>query len=299
MKTPDNQFTFIQRRQEFERRYFEQLKDSDVIKSITVVDVNTTELCNRTCVFCPRHDPEVFPNRHLHMTGDGATIIAKKLQTIDYFGTIAISGFGENSLNPNILEVIQAFRDHCPKSFIEMNTNGDPLTAKKVQGLLDHGLDCLNINLYDGPEQMEKFNEMLKDIPTERYKYRAHWKTEDYGIIYNNRSGVVKWFKRDELKDVKHSPCYYPFYKMFVDWNGDVLFCANDWGRTRVVGNLLQQSVDEVWMGREMRKIRLKLTKGDRNFKPCMTCSVNGTLVGQQSHDILMEYYYENNRHRR
>lgn len=291
MKTPDNQFTFIERRQEFERRYFEQLKDDSVIKSITVVDVNTTELCNRTCVFCPRHDPEVFPNRHLRMTKEGAITIAKKLQDIDYSGTIAISGFGENLLNPELNDIIKAFREHCPNSFIECNTNGDPLTEKKVQRLIDSGLDCLNINLYDGPEQMEKFNTMLKNIPENKFKYRAHWKTEDYGIIYNNRSGVVKWFKRDELEDVKNKPCYYTFYKLFVDWNGDILFCANDWGRTRVVGNLLQQSVTEIWMGKEMKKVRMKLSKGQRDFKPCDTCSVNGTLTGKPSHDMIMKHY--------
>jgi len=298
MKTPDNQFTFIKRRQEFERQYFEKLKTSDVIKSITVVDINSTELCNRTCVFCPRHDPDVFPNRHLRMTAEGATIIAKKLKDIDYFGTIAISGFGENLLNPELAKIIQSFKLHNPNAFIECNTNGDTLTHKKVQNLLDHGLDCLNINLYDGPDQMDKFDHMLKDIPVDRYKYRAHWKSQDYGIIYNNRSGVIKWFKHDELENVQHQPCYYSFYKMFVDWNGDVLFCANDWGRTKVVGNLFQQSVEEVWLGKDMKKIRLKLTKGDRNFKPCMTCSVNGTLVGKQSHDILMDHYNENNHHR-
>lgn len=298
-KQLDNQFTFIERRQNFEKEYFEKLKDDDVIKSITVVDVNTTELCNRTCVFCPRHDPAVFPNRNLRMTVQGADTIARKLKDIDYFGTIAISGFGENLLNPELAEIIAAFRLHNPKSFIECNTNGDPLNEKRAKSLIDAGLDCLNINLYDGPEQVEKFNEIMKDIPDTKFKYRAHWKSEDYGIIYNNRSGVVKWLKRSELQDVKGLPCYYPFYKMFVDWNGDILFCANDWGRTRVVGNLLQQSVYEVWLSKEMKKVRLKLTEGNRNFKPCETCSVNGTLVGKQSHDILMRHYNENSGHRK
>ena len=32
------------------------------------------------------------------------------------------------------------------------------------------------------------------------------------------------------------------YYKMFVDWNGDVLFCSNDWGREIVIGNLIEFS---------------------------------------------------------
>ena len=53
---------------------------SGLLDSILTVEVNTTELCNRTCVFCPRHDPEVFPNRNLHMTVKGANTIAEHLE---------------------------------------------------------------------------------------------------------------------------------------------------------------------------------------------------------------------------
>lgn len=293
--TTDNQFTFLERRRSFEDKYYSQLNDDGVMKSISVVDVNTTELCNRTCVFCPRHDPAVFPNRNLHMTEDGAEIVAKKLQGIGYSGTIAISGFGENLLNPHIYKIIKKFREYNPSAFIECNTNGDPLKKSKALRLIEAGLDCLNVNLYDGPEQVEKFNEMLSFLPEEKYKLRAHWKEDDFGIIYNNRSGVIKWFKRDDHKDVQNNGCYYPFYKLFVDWNGDVLFCANDWGRTRVVGNLLQQPIEEVWMSKEMQKVRLSLAEGKRTIKPCNTCNVNGLLLGKQSFDIIMKHYDTSN----
>lgn len=290
MKT-DDQHSFLKRRQDLEQEYFNGLNSHDVIKSISSIDITTTDLCNRTCVFCPRHDPAVYPNRNLNMTIEGATIIAKKISELDYSGTIAISGFGENLLNHEIVDIVRVMREHNPKAHIECNTNGDPLTQDVAAQLVDAGLTCLNVNLYDGPEQIEKFTQLLKDIPQDRFKLRAHWKSDDYGIIYNNRSGVITWLKRDDLSDVKNKPCYYPFYKLFIDWNGDVLFCANDWGRVRVVGNLLQQSIREVWMSKHMRKIRMKLSKADRNFKPCDTCSVNGTLVGKPSFDILMEHY--------
>lgn len=287
----DNQFTFLKRRQDLEAKHFEESGDDDVLKSISSIDITTTDLCNRTCVFCPRHDPKVYPNRNLRMTLDGAELIAKKIATLDYAGTIAISGFGENLLNPEIVEIVRVMRQHNPKAHIECNTNGDPLTGKLAQQLVEAGLTCLNVNLYDGEEQVEKFTKMLEVIPDDKFKLRAHWKSDDFGIIYNNRSGVIKWLKRDDLTDVKNKPCYYPFYKMFIDWNGDVLFCANDWGRVRVVGNLLQQTIRDVWMSKHMKKVRMRLSKADRDFKPCDSCSVNGTLVGKPSFDILMEHY--------
>lgn len=299
MKKLDDQYTFLARRLEHEKHYFKNLESSDILSSISVVDVSTTDLCNRTCVFCPRHDPSVYPNRNLRMTAEGSKTIAKRLQEINYSGAIAISGFGENLLNPELVEIVRNFREHNPKSFIECNTNGDPLKVNKFKKLIDAGLDCLNINLYDGPEQVDKFNEMLKDIPSDKYKYRAHWDSKDYGIIFNNRSGMIKWFGKVDLNENKTKPCYYPFYKLFVDWNGDVLFCSNDWGRVRVIGNLLQQSIMEVWMSKQMEKVRLRLAEGNRNFKPCETCNVDGTLIGKPSFDILMSHYNENSGNRK
>lgn len=281
----DNQFTFLKRRQEFEADYFNKQEHLDVLKSISVVDVSTTDLCNRTCVFCPHHDPRVFPNRNLRMTTEGATTISKKLQYIDYNGTIAISGFGENLLNPDIVNIVRVFKQFNPGAFLECNTNGDPLTKKLATSLIEAGLDCLNVNMYDGEEQVAKFNDMLDNIPENKRKYRIHWGTEDHGIIFNNRSGVIKWLGK---KEVNKGVCFYPFYKLFIDWNGDVLFCANDWGREKVVGNLMQQSIYEVWMSKEMRKVRETLAEDGRTFSPCSKCSVEGTLIGKQSFDLLM-----------
>ena len=284
----DNQHTFIQRRQMFEQDYFKRV-DDNILRSITVVDLSTTDFCNRTCVFCPRHDPKVYPNRSLHMTSQGAEIIASKLSDIDFKGTVAISGFGENLINPNIVEIIRVLRRKLPDAFIECNTNGDPLKSLLASQLIDMGLDCININLYDGPEQVQKFDLMLQHIPKEKYKYRVHWGDEDFGLHYNNRSGVVKWipYKNNEVM----KGCYYPFYKLFVDWNGDVLFCANDWGRENVIGNLMQQTIDELWLSSAMKKIRTQLATKGRIITPCNSCNINGGMVGKLSFNRFMEFY--------
>ena len=291
-----DQYTMLKERQLDEEKHFNGMPTSHVLKSISSIDITTTDLCNRTCVFCPRHDPKVYPNRNLHMTAEGAKIIADKISVLDYSSTIGISGFGENLLNPEIISIIREFKEANPKASIQCNTNGDPLTREMFEELKQNGLDILNINIYDGLEQIDYFDEMLNDL--DGYRYRVHHNPEDYGIIFNNRSGLIDWLPV-ENEDVSNLPCYMPFYKMMIDWNGDVLFCANDWGRERVVGNLFQQSIEDVWMSNEMKKVRQKLNKGNRNFSPCKTCNVKGTLVGKNSYDLLMEYYNENRSNRK
>ena len=41
-------------------------------------------------------------------------------------------------------------------------------------------------------------------------------------------------------------PCYYPSYTFFMDYNGDVLMCAHDWGKKRILGNLKKKSFLEI-----------------------------------------------------
>ena len=288
-----NKISFLKHRKFQEDKHFNGISEKDLspLDSILTVEINTTELCNRTCVFCPRHDPKVFPNRNLHMTTKGAEHIAKELGKNNYKGKISFSGFGENFLNPKFDRIVFRFRLYVPNATLECNTNGDKLTKEYAKKLFDAGLDLLYINLYDGIEQMEYFDDIMQSamIPSSKYKYRMHYNEEDYGLFLNNRGGNIDWIGIDEsdVKSLYGKVCYYPFYKMFVDWNGDVLFCSNDWGREHIIGNLQQQTLEEVWFSKPMKKIRNKLARGNRSHSPCNKCSVNGTLFGERSFKLL------------
>ena len=263
----------------------------DPISSILSVEINATELCNRKCIFCPRYDSSVYPNQNLNMSGETAKAIAVNLKKHDYVGKISFSGFGENFLNKKFPLLIKIFRDHLPSCLIECNTNGDFLTEEYTNKIFKNGLDYLYINLYDGIDQVKKFNSIGGKYK-EKIKYRAHYSEEDYGLYLQNRAGSITWLDfNEDLEKVKNTKCYYPFYKMFVDWNGNVLFCSNDWMKEHIVGNLVTQSLKEVWMSDTMKKIRTNLSNKDRSMSPCNKCSIEGTLYGTKSYNNLMAYY--------
>lgn len=292
MTTPDNQFTFLAYRRKQEREHMAMADSVDPLSSILSVEINTTELCNRKCVFCPRHDPKVYPSRNIHMSPFGAGIIASKLTGV-YRGKISLSGFGENLLNPVLPEIIAAFRQQLPDNIIECNTNGDWLDRATVDRIFGAGLTFLYINLYDGAHQIERFDRIMQGYEVNRqYRYRMHWDGADHGLVLNNRSGVIQWLGTDEtdVASLRGTPCYYPFYKLFIDWNGDALFCSNDWGREHVIGNLMNDSLYDVWFSKPMRSIRRKLARGDRSQSPCDKCSVKGTLFGRESFEIIQDH---------
>ncbi len=290
--------SFMKHRRDQEKAHLSQVGEAkDAIASLVSVEMNITELCNRVCPFCPRVDPEVYPNRNLSMDLDISRKVASDLATFGYCGRVTFSGFGESLLNKEFADHIRIFRKALPENCIETNTNGDKLTVEVLHYLYDAGITGLYVNLYDDLEQIDFFKEMFTEagIDKSKYKMRPHWSggVEDFGMALNNRGGALKNPELG-LAPLDHSitgKCYYPFYKMFVDWNGDVLFCSNDWQRTIVVENVLESSVGDIWMSEKMRDIRLSLGSGDRDFSPCNRCDVPGTFHGGSSFDLLMSYY--------
>lgn len=291
--TPEEEFLAYRRSQE--ASVVAAIGDRrDLMASMLSIELNTTELCNRTCVFCPRVNPEIYPNRNLNMTCVIAEKIGKDLARFDFKGRISFSGFGEPVLNKSLVELVSIIRRHRPSNIIDTNTNGDRLTVDMLKRLFDAGLSAIYVNMYDGPEQEPKFRSIFEAAGIESYKLRPHWKGAEssYGLILNNRSGLVQEGPAGVIVDEPNvHPCYYPFSRAMIDWNGDMLLCTNDWGRKIVIGSVMERTIEQLWLSDKMRQIRERLSRGDRSFAPCSGCNVDGTLSGKFGFDLLMSHY--------
>lgn len=288
-----NKTEFLKHRLSQESIIHSKNTSNDPIASLVSVQFNTTELCNRTCDFCPRVDPEIYPNRNLHMTVDTVDKITRDLRSINYVGRISLNGFGEPLLTKNFIEIVKTIKNNLQNCIIDTNTSGDKLTEHLIDQLYDAGMDMLYINLYDGPEQVYYFTELFKNVSKDKYVFRSHWKNEDttYNLILNNRGGTIKSSITGIIQQPLKQQCYYPFSRAMVDYNGDLLLCTHDWSRNYSVGSLLDTHIKDLWMGEKMKDIRLKLANYNRNTSPCNSCNTNGTLTGKQSYDILMKHY--------
>jgi len=157
------------------------------------VELNVNELCNRTCVFCPRVDPKTYPNQNLHMDIELASEISKQLLEVGFDGIVNISGTGEATLTKHLSLIVKKFGDK--KIHIEIVTNGDFLKQKLISDLYSAGLKQLVVSMYDGPEQIEYFNNLFDEcgIDEDLYTLRDRWYDEedDYGLIYTNRAGSM------------------------------------------------------------------------------------------------------------
>ena len=244
------------------------------------VELNVNELCNRTCVFCPRVDPKTYPNQNLHMDIELASEISKQLLEVGFNGIVNISGTGEATLTKHLPLIVKKFGDK--KIHIEIVTNGDFLKPKLISDLYSVGLKQLVVSMYDGPEQIEYFNNLFDEcgIDKDLYTLRDRWydEEEDYGLIYTNRAGSMG----EKLLSPHERPCYYPHYALYIDYNGDILLCCQDmYNRTVIFGNVLEKKLVDIWVDKKLNDFRKKLVKGERTISPCNNCTANGMIFGE------------------
>ena len=295
---------FLDKRKNQEKTHFENTKNSDSLftKSLITVEINTNELCNRKCVFCPRVDPKIYPNRNLHIEISTIKKIAKDLKKNNFNGRVSFSGFGEPLLHKNFKLILSTMRSYLPNNNLETNTNGDKLNSSLIRELFSSGLSNMYINCYDNEDQVDYFEKMINEsgIDKKSFFIRPHWEGyhKNFGLFLNNRSGMIMVNDNEYLKPLNEpykKKCFYPFYKLLIDYNGDALFCSNDWGRKIIVGNVLKEDIKDIWLGEKLNNIRKKLANKDRSHSPCNTCSIDGEMHGQKSFNYLnSSFQFEN-----
>lgn len=260
--------------------------NSTPLRGLHHIELNVTENCNRKCSFCPRSNPSSYPNIKQYMSLDTAKCFAEKCIESLYQEEIHLTGFGEPLLNPNILELIRLIRIHGINNYINLTTNGDLLNLKLVKDLYKMGVSCITVSCYEDTK-LDYYNSLFANQPPTKYFIRHLWKTYNEGFANRNNS------KNINIK----SKCNIPFYKMFIDYDGKILLCSNDWFRKENLKlNIHNDSLLEIWNNCSLNKIRNNLMSEQRIDAACSTCNINGTLVGEESVKIIWSQQPGSNR---
>lgn len=257
------------------------------------IELSPTDLCNRKCVFCPKSDPVHYPNRKLHMVPEIYERLARELENITYCGTVVLAGYGEPLLSPHLMDMVMCL---SRAARVELVTNGDHMSIwdRNYAALLYRmGLSMFVVNMYDGPQQEERFHQLFRGagIPDDHYLLRDRWHgpEQDYGIKLTNRAGVVTIGNQAPI--VPDKICHYPAYSMMIDWDGEVRVCAQDWHRKISLGNINKESLLDIWTSAKAREYRMALAHGRRGLDPCAGCNADGTLHGAGHAEAWVRYY--------
>ncbi|RLD64018.1 MAG: hypothetical protein DRJ01_02105 [Bacteroidetes bacterium] len=235
----------------------------------SVIELNLLNYCNRSCSFCP----SIVPATKKEMSPLTYLSVILQLRNMGFEGLLSFSGFSEPTLHTDLYYYIDMKNKFIPNAHLTMNTNGDFLTDDIIDLLFKKGIDDICISVYE-KETLKKFdNKRIIEYNNKRLVFKDRFSNEDF---VNNRAGSLFSIEKP-LKNI----CYYPYYSIYVDYNGDILFCPHDYNKTIVLGNILNNdSLLDTWNGKEINKIR-----GNRNHLPCSNCDVLGDLMGKEHYE--------------
>jgi radical SAM protein with 4Fe4S-binding SPASM domain len=241
------------------------------------VNIETNSNCTRNCHFCMFGIKEEVPS--VRMQTDLCFRIIDELASLNFVGRFSLFNINEPLTDKRIYSFVQYAALMLPGCYHVLVTNGDLLTSEKIDALLNPGLDQLFINSYDEDAR-------LRNTSLDEYARGAH----PGKVTHVDRTQYTEWVSRaGHVKQYAKPPvagyCDWPNYALYVKPDGRVLACCHDFDGINLVGNLTEQSVEEVWFGKAFSDLRRRLNQGDRSVS---------TLCSRCDHKPNLEYFRSN-----
>jgi len=276
----------------------------DEVPIFNILEFNIFGACNRSCDFCPVSDSTFYTNVYEGIEIELYEKIMRELSSVSYDGTILFSAFSEPLLNKKIVDLLKLTKLIVKNCKLEIVSNGDVILKNKkiLRNLFDSGLDVISISIYDGPVEYKAFKKIIKENNFSEDQVilrRRYEQGSNFGMTVSNRAGLIDSnqyrSKDEEVIEINTLPlkkhCYYPFYQMVIDYNGDVLMCAHDWRKEKIVGNAKEENIIEIWKSKAIKEARLMLKEKNRTFLPCINCDVAGDVMGEPNFNAWVDYY--------
>jgi radical SAM protein with 4Fe4S-binding SPASM domain len=77
------------------------------------------------------------------------------------------------------------------------------------------------------------------------------------------------------INNRSYSPCTFLWHSILILWNGDVSPCPQDFHGKIILGNVMNDSLREIFNGNKIIALREKALKGDvEDLEPCFQCDI-------------------------
>ncbi len=268
------------------------------------LDIESTNLCNLDCFFCPRK--EAAKGEGL-MDFDLFTRIVDECAARGPIRKIGLHKDGEPLAHPRIIDMVRHIRDARAAAVISFTSNAILLKERKAEQLLEAGLNDVSFSIdatlgetYEeskGRDKLElveanirRFLELkssdvkvtvkfirMRENDGEEGRFIERWADSGADILiseYHDWSGSVRDSSLLGIEAASSYACENPWYSLAVNWDGQVSICCVDWDSKALVGDANQMSIHEIWYGDELRRIRETHLEGRAHcMQPCSTCS--------------------------
>ncbi len=278
----------------------------------THLEIETSSTCQMSCPMCKTTE---MRRRGVKFQGFMDMELYKKI--IDECAnstlySIKLSWRGEPLLNPRLVEMITYAKKRGIKD-VAFLTNGERLTPKLTEDLVNAGLDWISIS-FDG--MGDTYNKIRKpaifEETLEKIRYiRAYRETQrrkkplirvqsvHSAIMGQEQEFLNLWkgvaervnFISDQKrsidhKEYRHDPkfiCPSPWQRACITWDGKVVQCFGDYMEGNILGYIHEKSIKKIWRGKPFTELRGLMRKGKRlKTMPCRTCSDGGILEEEE-----------------
>jgi MoaA/NifB/PqqE/SkfB family radical SAM enzyme len=246
-----------------------------------IVQIESTNICNAKCVFCPRDD---MARKQGVMDMDLFKRVVDECVELG-IEHVRMHNYGEPFVDRQLVDKVRyAKQKGVPQ--VGMISNGSLITEAAARGMIDAGLDAINISVdASGKDVFErtrvglKYDRVISNI--ERLlalrdaSGRRHPKLILSFVRQNNsedeRAFIERWRARaDKIhitdlhnwagtlnheSDVNY-PCYRPWLTFTALWDGRVALCCADFDGRTILGDLRTHTIREIWNSDAYRAVR-------------------------------------------
>lgn len=284
------------------------------------LNIESTNLCNLQCFFCPREESS---------KGIGSMdydLFCKIIDECAVKGPLKLINLhkdGEPLVHPRIFDMIQYIADSQAAEEFGFTSNGILLDEKRAEKLLSAGLNKISFSIdatsedaYERSKGRRKYAVVERNIRRflaikpdhvkvtvkfirmqenagEEGIFESLWRDSGAEVViseYHDWSGSVRDSSLYGIAPVSVNACENPFYSLAVNWDGRVSICCVDWDSQGIVGDAREQSIEEIWRGESLRALRqLHLGGNACEIAACNGCSYKSKASREYVGGWLME----------
>lgn len=275
--------------------------------------IETTSRCNLKCPFCPR-TIDLLPNQQRDLNAvmplDKFEAVLDKMPWLE---SLELFHFGEPFMHKDFDRYVRACTQRGIYTVVASNLL--PATPEKLDATFEAGLcflvmdiDSLDPERYASMrvggtlDRLQTVVKFILDHPWKPYCVAQAICTD--GRFEYTMEDLLAWTdgrKPDELRYKfldsfrgsvtdkggmgPEDLCREAFYGFTVHVNGNVVPCDRDWAGENVMGNIFDQSVEEIWNGEKFNAFRAMMKSG---VKPdmCRKCP-EGRLFNARSQPMV------------
>lgn len=229
----------------------------------SVVEIEINSHCNRRCWYCPnslapRPGPRLISDEQFEL-------ILTRLAAVEFSGRLSYHFYGEPLLHPRLAHFVERTRTVLPAARQVLYSNGDLLTEARMTELRRAGIDRFIVTRHDGDAAGVERADVVQLVPRD--------------LVLTNRGGLIAL----EDQPARGIPCHAPATMLIITNRGNVVLCYEDARETEVLGNVFEQSLDEIWWSDRFVALRSRLRNGDRSGAAiCRKCNNRAHLDDEQ-----------------